>query len=467
MRILTFAPVSSTMDHRNSEKLQVAIIGAGIAGLTSYIALSRHPPINITIYERATELREIGASIALGPNGLRTLERLGITNALNDEIAFRGASNLPMIYRHWRTGEVIGVDKFVDVEEHRHRTARYWRVHLQEALLKHVPRERVRLGKKIVGVNVKGEGVSLRFEDGTLDRADLVLGADGLHSGVRQSFVPDFKLKWSGLTSFRAVFDASLVKSIPGLPQDSIHWVGPETTLFSSRLGKTMYTIVGNSNEDPDDPAAVFKNIEWDEEAKVEILRKTYAVSLLSTLREITLLITMKHWNPVVKELTERTPSIRYHPNFSCSGPLDTWVFGGRVTLIGDAAHAHGGAYATGGSLAIDDAYAFYLALLSVFPLTAFLKPSAAQITKALKLYEATRKPHAERLLKTVHASNDAKVARIRSGKVETDVELKARVVKGSNTAWLHEHDVVKTFEEALRRSLDLDSGLDKGLARL
>jgi salicylate hydroxylase len=459
VRILTFAPVSSTMDHRNSKKLQVAVIGAGIAGLTSYIALSRHPLINITIYERATELREIGASIALGPNGLRTLERLGITNALNDEVAFRGPSNLPMIYRHWKTGEVIGVDKFVNVKD--------WRVHLQQALLEHVPREKVRLGKKILGVDVKGEGVSLRFEDGTLESADLVLGADGLHSGVRQSFVPEFKLKWSGLTSFRAVFDASLVESIPGLPEDTVHWVGPETTLFSSKLGKNMYTVVGNSNEDPEDPAAVFKKIEWDEEAKVEILRKTYAVSLLSTLREITLLITMKHWNPVVKELTERTPSIRYHPNFSCAGPLDTWVFGGRVTLIGDAAHAHGGAYATGGSLAIDDAYAFYLALLSAFPLTESRKPSAAQITKALKLYEAIRKPHAERLLKAVHASNDAKIARIRGRKLETDEELKARVVKGSNTAWLHEHDVFKTFEEKLRRSLDLDSGLEKGLARL
>jgi salicylate hydroxylase len=274
------------MGHRESEKLQVAIIGGGIAGLTSYIALSQHPLINITVYERATELREIGASIALGPNGLRTLERLGIYNALDDEIAFRGPSNLPMVYRHWKTGEVIGADKFVDVKEHRHKTARYWRVHLQEALLEHVPRERVKLGKKIVGVDVdvNGEGVRLRFEDGSFDSADLVLGADGLHSGVRQSFVPDFKLKWSGLTSFRAVFDASLVESIPGLPEDSIHWVGPETTLFSSRLGKNMYTIVGNSNEDPDDPAAVFKNIEWDEEAKVEILRKKYAVSLLSTL---------------------------------------------------------------------------------------------------------------------------------------------------------------------------------------
>ena len=84
----------------DSSPLQIAIVGAGIAGLTAAIALSQHPHINITIYEAATELKEIGASIALGPNGLRTLERLGLDNAISDEVAFRGPQEIPMIYRH-------------------------------------------------------------------------------------------------------------------------------------------------------------------------------------------------------------------------------------------------------------------------------------------------------------------------------------------------------------------------------
>ena len=83
-----------------SAKLEVAIVGAGIAGLTAAIALLQHPLINVNIYEKATELKEIGASIALGPNGLRTLERLGLQNVISDDVAFRGPSNLPMIYRH-------------------------------------------------------------------------------------------------------------------------------------------------------------------------------------------------------------------------------------------------------------------------------------------------------------------------------------------------------------------------------
>lgn len=83
----------------DNSKLNIAIIGAGITGLTAAIALKNHSGIDIQIYERAAELREIGASIALGPNGMRTLDTLGVHNALDDSVAFRNKSRLPMIYR--------------------------------------------------------------------------------------------------------------------------------------------------------------------------------------------------------------------------------------------------------------------------------------------------------------------------------------------------------------------------------
>ena len=80
-------------------KVSVAIIGAGITGLSAAVGLKGHPNIEYQIYEQATRLEEIGASIALGPNGLRTLERLGVVNALDDSIAFRNKSGFPMIFR--------------------------------------------------------------------------------------------------------------------------------------------------------------------------------------------------------------------------------------------------------------------------------------------------------------------------------------------------------------------------------
>lgn len=83
----------------DTSQLQIAVIGAGIAGLGAAIGLKKHPCVDVQIYERATELREIGAGIALGPNGMRTLDRLGVQDALSSDIAFRNKSRCPMIYR--------------------------------------------------------------------------------------------------------------------------------------------------------------------------------------------------------------------------------------------------------------------------------------------------------------------------------------------------------------------------------
>jgi 2-polyprenyl-6-methoxyphenol hydroxylase-like FAD-dependent oxidoreductase len=165
-----------------STTLYIAICGAGIAGLTAAIALLKHPNIKVQIYEQATELKEIGASIALAPNGLRTLERLGLENAVSDEVGYRGPSNIPMIYKHWKTNEILGRDFHDNVTEHTHQTARYLRAHLQEALLKNLPIDVIHLGKKFRSVEVDSEGVRVSFQDGSMARADIFLGADGLRS---------------------------------------------------------------------------------------------------------------------------------------------------------------------------------------------------------------------------------------------------------------------------------------------
>lgn len=284
--------------------------------------------------------------------------------------------------------------------------------------------------------------------------------------GVRQSFVPDFELKWSGWTAFRATFDASLVESIPDLPEDSTHWWGPTTSFFSSRLGKNSFSTVGSVFGDPEDPKALYNYVSWDEDASLQAFQELYKVISMTEMK-ISQLILRQDWNPVVKKLTELTPTVRFYPNHSSTTYLDTWVFGDRVTLIGDAAHAHGGAHATGGSLAIDDAYSLSLVINRIFPITATRKPSSEEISKALKLYEQIRKPHAERLLKLVHTGNNARIQKLRTRQVEPDEELRARAAKGSSTNWLHEHDVVKAFEDASKRARSDVCGVEVVSARL
>jgi salicylate hydroxylase len=172
----------STQAAFEPKKLEIAILGSGIAGLTLAIALSNHPLINTTLYEKAAELKEIGASIALGPNGLRTLERLGLNDVISDENGYRGTGTAGMVYRYWKTNEVIGMDTHANVTEWLHHTTRFHRGHLHGKLAEHVPRESIKLGKKVVGIDIEGEGVIIRFQDGSRVWVDIAVGADGLRS---------------------------------------------------------------------------------------------------------------------------------------------------------------------------------------------------------------------------------------------------------------------------------------------
>ncbi|KAL4819708.1 putative monooxygenase [Aspergillus spinulosporus] len=420
--------MAANADHRS---FKVLIAGAGIAGLATAISLSRIaaiPDLEIQLYEQAPELLEIGASIALSPNGMRTLEKLGVHNALTDEVGFRGPSGIPQIFRHWKTNQVVSVDTHRNVPNPHHHTTRFHRGHLHAALLKHVPRQSIHLGKKLLYADADDNGVVLHFEDGTTARGDILIGADGLKSKVRQSFIPNYKLRFTGKVFMRSTFDASLVVGkIPHLPEDSLHWWGPEDNFFASRLGKGQYTTVG-AYSDPRPSDEVEKTIAWDARGN--------------------------NWHPLIKALTEATPYTNVYPNFA-GDAISTWVFKDRVTLVGDAAHAHGGAFAAGGSLALDDAFALGLAFRYILARAGNPdskgRVGVEGVKKALELYERTRKPHTHQLLEIVHAQLNSKPA-AKGTEEEEDEKLINRMKRRVDTEWLSEHDVEKAFAHVVRR---------------
>ncbi|EME40439.1 hypothetical protein DOTSEDRAFT_177423 [Dothistroma septosporum NZE10] len=422
----------SFIDMADSNRLRIAVVGAGVAGLAVAIALQNNEGIDVQIYEKVTQLQEIGASIALGPNGMRTLEKLGVLAALDDDLAFRNKSGYPMIYRHWKTNEVVSVDQHHGDVAYRHRTSRFYRAHLQQALLAHVDPARIHLGKAFTAVQEvkETENLLISFEDGTSTSADILLGADGIRSAVRQSYVPTSTPNWTGWVAFRSVFDAKLVEHIDGVLDEASHWWGPDRTFFASRLGKDLFTIVGGNYCDPAKNDAPLRDATWNSEGDLQTLKEYY-----------------KDWHPVIQQMIEASPYTKLYPNTFGSG-LDSWVHGnGRVTYAGDAAHAHGGAFAAGGSLALDDAYAFALAISHVNP-PGSPKPSKSAIVEALRIYERTRKPHTDRVLATVHVSNTKMIERL--GKEESDEELRKRMTNRADPAWIHEHDVEATLRKVL-----------------
>lgn len=172
------------------------------------------------------------------------------------------------------------------------------------------------------------------------------------------------------------------------------------------------------------------------------------------------LLTSNKDWNPIVQGVANAAPYIKTYPMCAVT-PLDSFIFHGHVALLGDAAHAHGGGVAIGGSLAINDAYAFALALTHVWPpagttSTPAPKPSPEQLDKVLKLYDETRRPLVNRLLGGVHALAQKRrwmaQKKTLDGKGETDELLRARIANRPDLSWLTEHDVEAEFEKVVAR---------------
>ncbi|KAG4434256.1 hypothetical protein IFR05_010246 [Cadophora sp. M221] len=369
-------------------KLKVIIIGGGVGGLTAAIALRQHPAFQVELYEQATLFREIGALIGLAPNGLRTLEKLGVEDILTDDIGFRNPDPIPMIYN-----------------------------------------------------------VIVTFGDSTSATADLVIGADGITSRVRRTFVPNHELKWTGDAVFRSTFPYDLVKDILDLPRNSTHFTGPRSWFFPTRMGKEEFGVTCSFPVNDQDPDAPFQDLVWNAPADVQTVQEAF-----------------KDFNPLVRAIASRIPSVRRYANVAGAG-LKHWTFSNRVTLLGDAAHTHGGAFAAGASLAIDDAYALYLALSATIPTSTEISPE--RLALALSLYERTRRPQSDRVLRVVHGMVSEHRGRMerfwREGTEESYGEFRGRIAARLNPAWLTEHDVEGAFEKVLAASREGNGKVEVG----
>lgn len=162
-----------------------------------------------------------------------------------------------------------------------------------------------------------------------------------------------------------------------------------------------------------------------------------------------------QHWNPVVEQIIERVPWVRRYCNVA-GRELDHWSFCDRVTLLGDAAHTHGGAFAAGVSLAIDDAFALALAFDEVFPpawAPTIDVASPELIGQVFDLYETTRKPHTAKVIAFVYetrAKARARLEKRRAGTPESDAEFRKRMANRGDPVWVNEYDVESAFRRVV-----------------
>ncbi|WP_020659349.1 FAD-dependent monooxygenase [Amycolatopsis benzoatilytica] len=309
------------------QALSVAIVGGGIGGLTLALAL-RERGIEARVYERSSELREIGAAVALSANGSRVLERLG----LGAELAACSAVPTELVYRHWRGGRRLVAYPIGAAYEERF-AGPYYGIHradLQRILAGACGN--VQLGRQLTGLASAGSGYRLEFADGSAETADVVVGADGVHSTVRGWVAEVPPARYSGTSGFRGLVP---VEQLPSLPDPGAiqFWMGPGGHLLHYPIGDGS---VVNFLAVLDEPAA------WASDSWTEEITPHQAEAAFDG------------WHPAVREMVAATT---LHQRWALFGaqPLNRWHRGG-VVLLGDAAHAMLPHHGQGANQTIEDA---------------------------------------------------------------------------------------------------------------
>jgi salicylate hydroxylase len=308
--------------------MRVLIAGAGIGGLTAALAL-RQAGFDAHCYEQASVLREVGAGLALGPNAVRVLHRLGLAEALSAV----GVASLSWDFRDWQSGEVLGGVPLGEMAPARW-GAPFYNVHradLHEVLRSALGEQHLTLGARCVAIEQQGPAVSLRFADGRDAAGDLVVGADGIHSMVREYVAgPDQPTLWPQI-AWRGLAPGAVGREAGLELRQHVIW-GP------SKLFVTYYVSSGRLVNwvgfTPSDG--------WREESWSARGDRDEALSPFDG------------WHPQVRALIAGTEAVFKWALFDRS-PLQAWTRG-RVTLLGDAAHPMLPFMGQGAAQSIEDA---------------------------------------------------------------------------------------------------------------
>ena len=342
-------------------KPSIAIVGAGMGGLTAAATL-RQAGFTVRVYEQASRFARVGAGIQMMPNSMKVLRAIGIEECLR-AVAFQPYSHLN---REWDTGDVL---RELPMPESLF-GAPYLCMHraeLHDALLAALPQEIIHLNKKLVGLDQQSDRVTLRFEDGSRAEADAVVGADGVHSVVRDLIIgPDMPVH-KGRIAYRAVFPAALLNGFDIGPSRTKWWgVDRHIVIYYTTCNRGELYFVTSVPE----PAEWLTRESWSAKGDVRELREAY-----------------EGFHPDVRAVLAACPDCHKWAILERE-PLPRWS-DGRVVLLGDACHAMTPYMAQGAATAIEDAAILARCLQAV---------EGEDIEGAFARYEAHRKPRTSRI---------------------------------------------------------------------
>ncbi|MGY1822974.1 FAD-dependent monooxygenase [Geodermatophilus sp. SYSU D00079] len=345
---------------------RIAVVGGGIAGLAAAAFLHR-AGLPAVVHEQARELREVGAGLVLAPNAVRLLRRLGALDTLLDRAV---PLDVGWEFRRWDDGRVLSAEDLAGSCERLYgeRTYTVHRADLLSAIGSVVPGDRVQLGRRCTSVDIQGDSAVLEFTDGTSVEADVVIGADGVHSTVRGAVTAPSPATYSGLSAFRAVVPADRAPDFARRPAQTL-WIGPDHHLVHYPIsGGEAVNLVAFA------PAGDFTTESWSATATVE-----------EFLAEFT------GWDPRLQDLIRQAGTPGRWALLD-RAPLTRWSRG-PVTLLGDAAHPMFPFFAQGAAQSIEDAAV----------LARCLAEHPQHPARALQRYESLRIERTTRLQQISH----------------------------------------------------------------
>ncbi len=304
--------------------LTVLIIGGGIGGLTAAVAL-RQRGIDAAVYEAAPELRPVGKGIWVPTNAMTVFQRLGLA----DEISRAGWTLEQIQIRDIADGVLQDVDLRCVAAQYGHSTVSIHRAALVQILAAALPAGILHLDKRCVGLDQNEREMIVRFADGTTARADVLFGADGIRSAIREKLIPGIPLRYSGQTCYRGIADCELPPDIARTCWEI--WGGAIRIGFSAVGPRQLYWFAPQLAP-ADSPVPEAPLADW--------LADQYA-----------------GFPSPVPEMLRSTPSAEIiRTDLYDFAPLRRWSQG-RVVLLGDAAHAMTPNLGQGGAQAVEDAY--------------------------------------------------------------------------------------------------------------
>jgi salicylate hydroxylase/6-hydroxynicotinate 3-monooxygenase len=340
---------------------RIAIVGAGIGGLAAAAALQK-AGLQAKIYEQAPHFARVGAGIQMSPNAVKVIRAFDLEDRLRS-VAFQPGS---WKNRDFDTGAMRFEYPLGATAEGRY-GAPYLLMHrgdLHAALASVTSPEVIELGRRLTKVEDRQDEVILRFADGSEVRADLAIGADGVHSVMREHLLGPEKPRFSGRVAYRTVFPAALLEAYE--LDDNTKWWGPDRHIviyFVNPQRGELYFVT--SVPEPD-----WTIESWSAEGNIEVLRAAFA-----------------DFHPQVQHVLRACPKVHKWAILE-RDPLPRWS-GKHIVLLGDACHPMTPYMAQGAAMAMEDAVVLARCLEGA---------NTATLQERCVRYEALRRDRASRV---------------------------------------------------------------------